>query len=233
MLHILRNRNSKRWFVTSLQNDIVWSMWGWEYHRMLTKSIAGSTTHWLRPHVVFTTRLFSYFAYWLSACNTRVNGLSLHKKRSGEMTFENLSNIHFLFIFFFYIFTPSALVVEIVVVHPAPRGASCFHFRRTHTDIGLLFFRFRFDTVWIRRALCFYTGFFILPYFIYCIRRNARNNKLGAPLFQRYRQCAARRSITQSGRIIVDNPNQQKRFQKYSKCYGNRTKSQQRLLKIK
>lgn len=142
------------------------------------------------------------------------------------MTFGNLSNIYFLFIFFSYTFTPSALVVEIVVVHPAPRGASCFHFRRTHTDIGLLFFRSRFDTVWIRRALCFYTYFFILSYFIYCVRRNARNNKLDAALSPLCRQCAIWRSITQSGRFILDNRNLQEHFQKYSKWWYNTPKSQ-------
>lgn len=35
------------------------------------------------------------------------------------------------------------------------RGASCFDFR-TLPDIGLLFFRFRFDTVWIRFWICIF-----------------------------------------------------------------------------
>lgn len=108
-------------------------------------------------------------------------------RKKGDTTVSNLSNIHFFYYdYYFYIFTPidisrSPCMKEksssrlfpsrhIIVKIRRRGGASCFEFC---TKIGLLFFRFRFDTVWILRD-------FVL-FFIYCTCRNPNKTSSTVP----------------------------------------------------
>lgn len=107
-------------------------------------------------------------------------------REKGDTTVSNLSNIHFFIMIIIFTFSPPSTLVARPAWQGNHRrayspptissktrrwgGASCFEFC---TKIGLLFFRFRFDTVWIRRDFALF--------FIYCTCRNPNKTSSTVP----------------------------------------------------
>lgn len=136
------------------------------------------------------------------------------------MTFENLSNIHFLLFFFFFTYSPhrhqSSKSSSSTPLHVV-RHVSIFIARTLILDY---YFSDPVSTRFGFVGLYVFIRVFLFFHILFIAFVEMRGITSSAPLSSpRCRQCAIRRSITQSGCNIVVNRNQQKRFQKYSNCY--------------